>query len=506
MLTMTMNRSLVALTSCLTYGQGQKTEGEMSNDFVGTIAMAYEKARNALEYRADNLVRRAAIERILRRRILLNKDPKSLTQNLLTELKWAKYLSIDEVEVARRAELERVLGMYISFINGTVPTEWIVKIASAEIEEFFNLNTDYKQFTFFAFHVIRQKIEIKDENLDLITYFAVDKVYAGSDDEQIAYHILKLAGPNITKATLEEAWRLFNLAKNNKNLSRIMKFTRRQMPPFVLLRDIYFYKPDDFRQVVLDQGKYDQRAIEVLGTQINQLSGRIKTAGIRSVIYVFLTKMVLAFGFEVPLEIFVYGHLGKLPLAVNVIFPPLIMWLATTQIKLPSEKERESLISQTWSILSEPELVKSERDTLKDSNDQHEEGLGWWIFSVLYGVSFVGVFALIYYALGIIGFTIFSKTIFIFFLCIIAFFAYRIVQITRVYSWKNSGRENSNFMDIVSIPILAIGSRLSQGLSKLNFLAFAFDFILEAPIKLILGFLDDWVQFLSIKKEEEIIE
>ena len=501
-----MNKPLIALTSLLTYGQGEKSEGETVNDFVGTLARAYEKARNALEYRADNLVRRAAIERILRRRILLNKDPVSLTERLLTELKWAKYLSSDETKEAKRLALEKILEKYISFLNNSVPTEWVVKIASAEIEEFFNLNTDYKQFTFFAFQIIKQKIAIRDENIDLLVYFAVDKVYAGSDDEQVAYHILKLAGDNITKETFREAWHLFNIAKSSKNVSRIGKFVRRQMPPLVLLRDIYFYKPSDFREIVSDPIKFNVRAKEVLDLQLTQLSGRIRTAGTRSVIYVFLTKMVLAFGLEVPLEIFFYQHLHGIPLAINLAFPPLLMLLATTQIKLPSVKEKGELVERTWTILANPDSLKNEEDILRDTDDEQEKSLGWWFFSVLYGVCFVGVFALIFFVLGQIGFTFFSKMIFIFFLCIIAFFAHRIIQIAKVYSWKNGGKESSSITDILAIPILAIGSRLSQGLSHLNFLAFAFDFILEAPFKLILGFLDDWVQFLSLKKEEQIIE
>ncbi|HJY98610.1 MAG TPA: hypothetical protein VJ227_02775, partial [Patescibacteria group bacterium] len=127
------------------------------------------------------------------------------------------------------------------------------------------------------------------------------------------------------------------------------------------------------------------------------------------------------------------------------------------------------------------------------------------IFTFLYAAFFVGVFWAIYYFLGKIGYTFFSKVIFIFFLTIIAFFAYRISQIAKVYSWKDA-KQSPSFMEIISLPILAIGSRLSQGLSHLNFLAFAFDFILEAPFKIILRFVDDWVQFLSLKREEQIIE
>ncbi|HKC05176.1 MAG TPA: hypothetical protein VKC54_04890 [Patescibacteria group bacterium] len=502
-----MNRPLIALTSRLSYGE-VKTEKNVqdSHGFVETLAGVYERARNALEYRADNLVRRAAIERILKRIVILSKNPVKISENLLTELRWAKYVSYEEMKILEKDTLVKVLTKYVDFIGGNVPTEWVLKIASAEIEELFNLNTDYKQFTFFAFQVIRQKIQMENENLDLITYFATDKIYAGSDNEQIAYHILGLAGPAVTKEKFEEAWKLFNLAKDNKELSRISKFVRRQMPPMIILRDIYFFKPGDFKSIISNNEKFTDQASTVLEIQLTQMSGKIATAGVRSVLYVFLTKMILAFGLEVPFEIFAYGHLSVLPLAVNLIFPPVLMWLTTMQIKLPTKKERSELVTRAWYILENFEDLKEERDVLKEAEGEKNHNFAYWVFSILYVAFFIGVFLAIYFALGEIGYTFFSKIIFIFFLTIIAFFAYRISQIAKVYYWRGPENENATFLEIVSLPILALGSRLSQGLAKLNFLAFAFDFILEAPFKIILGFIDSWVQFLSVKKDEQIIE
>ena len=502
-----MNHALTALVSRLSYGAGDNLKDrDTSRGFVEAVAQVYERARNALEYRADNLVRRAAIERILKRRMLLNNDPDSLTRHLLTELRWARYLSHEEIGKSKRQELEEILKKYSSHLNGAVPTEWILKTASAEIEEIFNLNTDYRQFTFFAFQVIKQKIATGDKDLDLLVYFAVDKVYAGSDDEQILYHILRLAGENFTKEKLEEAWKLFNLAKRHKDLPRIIKFVRRQMPPLILMRDIYFYDPSEFKNSLSGQEKFEAKAQEVLETQLSLMSGKVRTAGTRSVIYVFLTKMILAFGLEVPLETLFYGQVGLLPLALNLSFPPVIMWITTMQIRLPNKNEQTALVSRTWTILQNFDGLKDEADVLRQSESGNQRGLLYYIFSTLYLVFFVGIFVLIYSVLGKIGFSFFSKFIFIFFLTIIAFFAYRIVQIAKVYSWKGIRSESSTFMEILSLPIIAIGSRLSVGLSKLNFLAFAFDFILEAPFKIILGFVDGWVQFLSIKKEEQIIE
>ena len=163
------------------------------------------------------------------------------------------------------------------------------------------------------------------------------------------------------------------------------------------------------------------------------------------------------------------------------------------------------MVERTWYILQNFDQLKQEEDVLKDVVEERHN-LAYWIFSVLYGLLFVGVFASIFFVLGKIGYSLSSELIFIFFLTVIAFFAYRISQIAKVYSWKDIARERSSFVSIVSLPILAVGSRLSAGLSKLNFLAFTFDFILEAPFKLILSFVDDWFKFLSVKKEEQIIE
>jgi hypothetical protein len=176
------------------------------------------------------------------------------------------------------------------------------------------------------------------------------------------------------------------------------------------------------------------------------------------------------------------------------------------QIHVPTIKEREVLVARTWYVVENFDNLKNEEDLLTPESSENKASLAYYIFSTLYTIFFVGIFALIFYVLGLIGFRFFSKLIFIFFLSIIAFFAYRISQIAKVYFWKQQGSESTSLLDTISLPILTIGSLLSVGLSKLNFLAFALDFILEAPFKLILGFVDDWVQFLSMKKEEQTLE
>ena len=49
---------------------------------VSALAVVFEKIRNAVEFRAEHLIRRAAIERILKRLVLLNGAAGSIAEDL----------------------------------------------------------------------------------------------------------------------------------------------------------------------------------------------------------------------------------------------------------------------------------------------------------------------------------------------------------------------------------------------------------------------------------------
>jgi hypothetical protein len=52
------------------------------------------------------------------------------------------------------------------------------------------------------------------------------------------------------------------------------------------------------------------------------------------------------------------------------------------------------------------------------------------------------------------------------------------------------------------MPILSVGKFLSTGLSRLNFFGLFFDFIVEAPFKLIIEVFEEWISFVRNKREE----
>lgn len=475
---------------------------------IGVLARVYERARNALEYRADHLVRRAAVERILKRQLVFRQDPAKVAEELMVELRWAKYLTPVEMEQITEDMLARILFKYLgSPTAAEIPFDWLVGVISAEIEEKFNLNTDYRKFTNFAFQAIKQKVILKPVlNLELILFVAVDRIYTQSDEAQVAYHIIKLLDPKWseqqadTQGILAEAHKLYNEATNSKSMGKLSRFVRRQSPPLVLLRDIYFSAPADFAALTAgEKSKFLEKATDVLSVQLGFTKTAIKTAAIRSIVYVFLTKVIVGLLVEVPVDRLMLGHVDYLSLSINLVFPPILMWLMSSRIALPGEASRAALMDKSWQIMSDFGSLAHDRDVLAEPTKP--VWMGWYgVFSVLYTAVFLAVFTLIIKFLIFINFSLASMAMFIFFLTVVAFFAFRIRQTAQMYSYRNE----TGLGDTVMLPLLAVGAIFNSGLVHLNFLAFIFDFVLEAPYKVILRFLDSWVQFLSAKKEEVV--
>src|SRR3990172_12770974 len=76
---------------------------------ISILARIYEKARNAVEFRAEHLVRRASIERILKRRIMLGGGGSDMAENLVVELLWARYIDSALIDNGKITEIDAII-------------------------------------------------------------------------------------------------------------------------------------------------------------------------------------------------------------------------------------------------------------------------------------------------------------------------------------------------------------------------------------------------------------
>ena len=143
---------------------------------VSFFALVYERVRNAVEYREDHLILRAAIERILRRRFSLNPDGHGEAENLLRELLWARYFDNGVLGAEDNVIIQNLINKYILLRRQLVIgrdnelriflDQFLMDLLTCEVEETLKPQsaTVQSNLSFFIYQVLRNKIKIEGLN------------------------------------------------------------------------------------------------------------------------------------------------------------------------------------------------------------------------------------------------------------------------------------------------------------------------------------------------------
>jgi hypothetical protein len=481
---------------------------------ASTLAVVYEAARNAVEFRSDHLIRQAAIVRILRRRLFLGQTTEKLAPLLIRELIWARYLKDDAVAVSKNDDLEKIIDKYkmaFSLTKDRDLGEWLLNLAGCEIEENLVFNPYPQLLINFVNQSLQPKIKIagvEDERRrDIQVYIAVERAFAKNSEIFIAYHLLKAILPEWFKRTdgiqnffpkLLEAKReiekdlTFSLAQDFK------REVTRQVAPFNVIREMVTRDPEKFEHDVADQKGFNEDAMATLKALYTENKSRLVRASTRSIIYIFLTKMVFGIAIELPFDLFI-GRTNFLALFINLIFPPSLMFLLNIGARIPDENNTMRILER----LDQDLYGTGGGRVVEIGGRQKAKSVFEKIFLVVYSLLFIGVFVFIIWLLNLMHFSIVSQAIFLFFLCVVSFFAFRVKSISRDYVYREE-KEGlfSSLIDFLFLPAVKVGQWLSVQISRLNVLVFIFDFIIEAPLKAFLEVIEEWVRFVRAKKEE----
>ena len=119
----TLTDNAIKLFQVIYASQSQKeTNNEIPkikvSSFLSKMAFYYEKIRNSIDYKEEHLLRENAIERILKREILIQGsikkiDSLKISKNLLTELIRAAYLPNNTIPETKIDEIGQVIEKYI---------------------------------------------------------------------------------------------------------------------------------------------------------------------------------------------------------------------------------------------------------------------------------------------------------------------------------------------------------------------------------------------------------
>jgi len=289
----------------------------------------------------------------------------------------------------------------------------------------------------------------------------------------------------------------------NPYVDNLAKFIRKQMPPFLILFALIKKKPSELQTILTDREKLWNEIDTTCREKYQQLGTRIRTLAVRSFIYILLTKMIFAIILEIPVSMYFYGEINRNAIIINSVFPPLLMIAILGFFKVPGEENTKKIFQRIVDIIDEDKSFET-KIAFVPKKSTPKRPLLIFGFTVFYSLTFLVTLSLIYKFLTNIGFNLVSQIIFIFFVSIVSFFSYRIRQVTKELRLEEKASILAPIGDFFFMPMLSLGKFFSTGIAKLNFFIFIFDFIIEAPFKLIFEVVEEWISFVRKRKEEII--
>lgn len=505
-------RELIARTEAAEDAHRNAPQGAVleSSTIVAKAVSFYEKLRYLVDYREEHTVRRAALERILRRRVFIEQkaesglillqelvDGKYISQELATEelareidTIIAKYLKLRELANASGAVGRRIISFAATEIDATIsPVEYTIEHESTEAL--------YKTL---KGHVSVYGFSQEETNAQL--YCACWRSLLGADDDRLAYALWLLYVPEWNKgAVLEETAQKLPavLARIREQVKHSLQW---QIAPKIKNESIYFRIVHEVLEsqrgaasgILENPNRLDGHAREFLEKKYETENERIQKSGIRAVLYLFFTKMIVAVLAELPYEIIVLGGIHYVPLTINILFHPVFLFALTRGAGRLDEENTDAIIEGLHGVLYEGKTrsirVRSGFSRLT------------FAFGVAYLMLFMLVFGSLIGILELLAFNPVSIVLFLFFLALVSYFAFRIRY--RAHRWKVM-RTQGTFaiiINVLAVPIVRTGGWLSRTFSSINVFVLILDLLIETPFKRLLHFSNQFLIYLREKGEE----
>lgn len=492
------------------------------NPVVAELASWYEKFRTAMDYREDEVMLRSAIERILKRRLLiLNGKGQEVAAPLIRELIWARYFPDSSLPESIVTKVSQIVDLYLKLeheinrkhrVNKATVNEWVIHLMSSEIESILKPNPEKDLMCNFMYSVFRDDVVINDDSEEvknIQVFIAVRRAFANDDVAFLRYHLFNQYFGKLTESNLDqisthfmEGYKQFQEHFNYPAKDKIYSYVKRQTIPFLILDDVLRNNKGKNFSVASDEDHLNRLVMDACTARYNTIKDKVRRAIIRSVIFIFCTKAVFALFIEGTFERFLYGKILWSSIALNTLTPPILMVLVGAFIQTPSRDNSHKIMKKINVILFDENPQLEEPLTVKRKPSKADPIFSA-LFFILWLTTFVLSFGAIIFVLSKFGVNPLSQSIFIFFLAIVSFVSFRINRTAHMYILKDK-KENlgSIFSDFFFMPFITVGRRLTLAVSQINIILFIFDFIIETPFKGIVAFLEQWLLFLRNQREK----
>ncbi len=484
------------------------------NQIIVKATNFYEKIRYFVDYKEEHTIHRSAVERILKRKINIEQKT-AVGLSLVKELVSGQYVPQSSMTEEVVSAVDKTVAKFLrlrELAGSSATNKRLLSLAASEVDRYldmYNYRLDETVVGLF-YDRVRRSIEVdkflSESVLDLQISAACHRNLLGFDDEMLSYTVWKILVPNWESASDEDvqsiAKRLPSILKEVEAVVKspvqwqIARRLKNETVYFSIIRELVHQYGAESGQILLNQGLLDAYVKSFLEKKYEKENTRIKKSGIRAVIYLFFTKVILALLIELPYERLFLTTVNYVPLAVNILFPPVLLFVFTRQIKTLGKANTDAIIAGIHDVISEEHFrkIKVSITTLYSTLNL--------IFTFIYLLFIVAIFGGIISVLRSADFNIVSITFFLLFLTLVSYFIFRIRFNAKQWNVVKDEKALATLGGIIVLPIVNAGQWMSQSFSSVNMVVFLLDFVIETPFKFILHFSNAFITYMKERVEE----
>lgn len=480
----------------------------------GALTSAYEQLRNAAENTEEHLLLQNAIRRYYRQ-LLLTRDRNGLgtsSDELAVELTLAGYLPNDSLTQVQVKTINQLAVQYGELLGGLkkhhAPSEtamrWVLDMLSVTIEHELSDHSDTDVFMQFSYEYFRATIDphklFKDavpKDYDIALFMAVHRALLKSDMAVIRADLIRRYQilPSQPKRFIMMSKHIDDVLAAHL-VDKLYRLIDRQAAPERIIRRM-LHEGVPVRNLLEHKSQFLSAFETQVDREYSQVGERIKRAIVRSIIFLFITKVIIGIAVEVPYDYLLHGHIIWFPLIVNLLFPPLYMALLSLTLGLPGLANTRALSDRISAVLyaGEARLQLHASQTIGRKKSK--------LFSLSYTIFGIALTALISWGLLSIGFSPLHILIFFIFLSTASFLGFRLSRMVRELEVVSSQQTGFTFIrDLFYLPFVVIGQWLSDKYAQVNIVTLVLDMVIELPLKTILRLVRQWAVFINAKKDE----
>lgn len=512
------------------------------------VAAFYEKLRLIIDWKDEHLIRRMAIERSLKRRLLselgfrfnTKLDPHDIAEALLIELIRAGHFPNNSIPKKRISDLAKILEKYIIILeNSDRPKQntkervnfyhWILEMGACEIEEALEPPIRQKALINYMTNQLSSRLRLDPElgiqgrKKWVLTYIAVHRSLFRLDSPLIHYHLLKKKFPDwktADKTRLKDIAKDLPATRNEfENLlehplyPKFYKYCERYNTYYLILSDVLDMleeqqqkkkeksaeevEPLDVKEALKYPKNWRPFARQTYKERSETLSSRLTRIAIYSTLSIFVAGAVSLFIVEVPLARLVAGKFSLFALTVDLLAPTALMFILVGTARKPEKGNQEKVIEG----LSKTIYQKGEWGIYQIEKPRKHSFIGKFLITLFYflvwSISLSAIVAVFYFARVPITSVILDTMN----VAIVTFVG---VEIRQRADDLKVGEERTNFFgfifDTLSLPVAKFGKWLSDKWKEYNIVSVFFTALVDMPFLAFIELVESWSAFLKEKK------